>query len=613
VKASGQPIKIDGADVTTVATARLDVEVSAGSIQLATRRLIVWHPIVDAMKRETGVTGHEANEGRLGGLAYIGTGWIRSPARPKSLQLLTVAHACGHIFLRDSQSGFSLPIHLRGRNRAGCIRGSGMARVGLALLLLAAGFASPTSAGEPIYIDPSATSQGAGSQMHPYRSWSSASWVEGGTYLQRRGTIARETLSVGADRVTLGAYGEGAKPVIAGSEEVGQEDRWRAEGNGIWSIGLVAKDPIVFAHDGQLGHRKPTTGALIQPWDYAYDAAVDRLLVRATDNPAHLARSLEMAVRDRAIDFDGHKDVTYQDLELRQTRGDVAWGGWGAQNARFLRVDFRQLAGYGLQFQKGSSGLVEDCTFTDWGLRNDQDYGIQVIGHGATESGPVDVRASTFISDQDWNKTELGAIMSDKKGWVRSVVGSFFAGSGTLSGDAIAIWRPAGRASSITITNNRIIRPGRHGVLLQDLNFFGARPTVVVEGNYIERAAAGDDLDVEALRVWAHDGHTAVTVSGNIIKGTIAGRYPHNGIQLRETDGTRVIGNVVTGTDNGLVIERQSRHVAVCDNVLAEGRSFGLVLAPDSSIAAISGNQFFQNAAGAISGSPDKPLTCGSH
>jgi hypothetical protein len=37
------------------------------------------------------------------------------------------------------------------------------------------------------------------------------------------------------------------------------------------------------------------------------------------------------------------------------------------------------------------------------------------------------------------------------------------------------------------------------------------------------------------------------------------------------------------------------------------------VLAPDSSIAAISGNQFFQNAAGAISGSPDKPLTCGSH
>ena len=128
----------------------------------------------------TGVTGHEANEGQLGGLAYIGTGWIRSPARPKILQLLTVAHACGHIFLRDSQSGFSLPIHLRGRNRAGCIRGHGMARVGLALLLLAADFASPTSAGEPIYIDPSATSQGAGSQMHPYRSWSSASWVEGG-------------------------------------------------------------------------------------------------------------------------------------------------------------------------------------------------------------------------------------------------------------------------------------------------------------------------------------------------------------------------------------------------------------------------------------------------
>jgi len=60
--------------------------------------------IADAMKREAGVTGHEVHREEFGGLAFIGTGRIRSPEGRKILQLATVAHECGHFFLHNSGS-----------------------------------------------------------------------------------------------------------------------------------------------------------------------------------------------------------------------------------------------------------------------------------------------------------------------------------------------------------------------------------------------------------------------------------------------------------------------------------------------------------------------------
>ena len=69
--------------------------------------------IADAMKREAGVTGHEVNTEDLDGLAYLRTGQIRSPEGRKILQLSTVAHECGHIFLHNSEPGYSLPSHVK--------------------------------------------------------------------------------------------------------------------------------------------------------------------------------------------------------------------------------------------------------------------------------------------------------------------------------------------------------------------------------------------------------------------------------------------------------------------------------------------------------------------
>ncbi len=69
--------------------------------------------IAEAMKAEAGVTGHEINKEDFGGLAYIGTGRIFSPAGKNILQLYTVAHECGHIFLQDAPPGIYLPAHVK--------------------------------------------------------------------------------------------------------------------------------------------------------------------------------------------------------------------------------------------------------------------------------------------------------------------------------------------------------------------------------------------------------------------------------------------------------------------------------------------------------------------
>lgn len=68
--------------------------------------------IAEAMKQEAGVTGHEINREDFSGLAFIGTGQIRSPEGQNMQQLYTVAHECGHIFLHNELPGQALPGHV---------------------------------------------------------------------------------------------------------------------------------------------------------------------------------------------------------------------------------------------------------------------------------------------------------------------------------------------------------------------------------------------------------------------------------------------------------------------------------------------------------------------
>jgi hypothetical protein len=71
--------------------------------------------VAAAMKIEAGVAEHipNARHDDLSGLAWTGTGKIRSPIGRNLNQLYTLAHECGHIFLHDREPGCSLPSHVK--------------------------------------------------------------------------------------------------------------------------------------------------------------------------------------------------------------------------------------------------------------------------------------------------------------------------------------------------------------------------------------------------------------------------------------------------------------------------------------------------------------------
>ena len=74
--------------------------------------------------------------------------------------------------------------------------------------------------GTTYYIDPTYGSGGDGQQATPFDSWSDVTWAAGNTYLQKRGTISTvqiqpTTGGSAGNYITIGAYGTGAKPIIA--------------------------------------------------------------------------------------------------------------------------------------------------------------------------------------------------------------------------------------------------------------------------------------------------------------------------------------------------------------------------------------------------------------
>ena len=76
-----------------------------------------------------------------------------------------------------------------------------------------------------IYINPEVSGTGSGTLNDPYRSWASVTWTAGNSYLQKRGTsfagqIAPSTSGTLGNPIEIGAYGDGARPIVG----VGAQD-----------------------------------------------------------------------------------------------------------------------------------------------------------------------------------------------------------------------------------------------------------------------------------------------------------------------------------------------------------------------------------------------------
>jgi len=175
-----------------------------------------------------------------------------------------------------------------------------------AVAVLICAVAVSATAGAAVYIDPTAPCPGAGTAAAPYCAWSSVTtWQGGEQYLQRRGTeyvgqVRVITRTAPDELLTIGAYGEGARPVIdLRSEVAGAETaaNWQDMGGGVWRLPVAHYQALsVLRLDGvrSVGPAASAAAVCTTPGSVQlqWHASTTEIRVCAPANPAGLYASI---------------------------------------------------------------------------------------------------------------------------------------------------------------------------------------------------------------------------------------------------------------------------------------------------------------------------------
>jgi hypothetical protein len=105
----------------------------------------------------------------------------------------------------------------------------------------------PASNSTIYYIDPDNSNDllEDGSLQHPFDAWSDVAWKDGSTYLQKRGTVAvSNKINIFASNVTLGAYGEGERPIITSQTRDFAIRAYERSNVSIVNLQVIAKEAI---------------------------------------------------------------------------------------------------------------------------------------------------------------------------------------------------------------------------------------------------------------------------------------------------------------------------------------------------------------------------------
>lgn len=469
------------------------------------------------------------------------------------------------------------------------------------LVLLWAGAAYPAD----YYID-AGTGSDANSGTSPSKPWKSLYNVRhrhfspGDTISLKRGETWRETLHINSSGaagrpIVIGAYGSGERPLILGSDSKASPSAWTMEAPGLWYTGGVQKRPQMIFHDGVGSVRRNAKGELSAPWDWWYDPARRRLYVRLDDNPGKHA--VELAARN-GVGFSPASHITLRDLEIAYAEFGV--GLWGASHWVIENVSIHDVTEVCVQGNNASRHVtVRNSDFRDWNWRGFRakpgageafmGYGVQVIhpdSSGASDNWVISGNRFRIVNMESGEDTT--AVNIDRQGHASLIADNTITGARRTAG-GIMVWRPKGTAPTV-IRGNVLKDLGQIGILLQEFNVNNFTAGAVVERNVLTNTCTGDHEDQEALRVWPMNG-APVTVRNNLVNGTRAGRFAHEGIKVREAGAASLYNNTVTGTDIGLSVQRRSSRVVVKNNISAGNRVAALQV--DGTSTVIEGHNLF--------------------
>jgi len=244
-----------------------------------------------------------------------------------------------------------------------------------------------------VFIDPSVSSSGDGSKSSPYKTWADVpAFVPGHTYAQKRGTVARESITVTAsgtadNPIVIATYGLSTDPLpkIMGSE---LETEWThaglAEPIYTRSLDLGAGEGLGnAAEDDEMlsfltwSTDLATTFAEASAGSYTFEPGSGNLHVWTRDGSDPDEHRIEASRRYFGVNVVDHDHITIRDLHIShasihgvhcQNCGSVSVANCVIDNIGGFAItaDPPLYAGNGVEFGESShDGSVQGCRIED--------------------------------------------------------------------------------------------------------------------------------------------------------------------------------------------------------------------------------------------------------
>lgn len=163
----------------------------------------------------------------------------------------------------------------------------------------------------------------------------------GDQILFKRGEIWRGQLIVpssgsNGNPIAFGAYGDGIKPKILGSVNLGSTESWSLYSENIWKSSIASVTDIgnlIFNNEASVGVKKSAKVDCTTQGDFFWDSSGNYLYLYSTSNPAAYYSAIEAARNIDVIYMEGKGYVTIQDLDIRYSAvNGINLSGWSAVN-----------------------------------------------------------------------------------------------------------------------------------------------------------------------------------------------------------------------------------------------------------------------------------------
>jgi len=257
------------------------------------------------------------------------------------------------------------------------------------------------------YIDPTVAGAGTGTIGDPFQDWASVTWTSGNTYLQKRGTTYRKQITIGADNVTIGAYGTGDNPIIR--SDLDATPVWTAQANGEYSfpapsntfgssavVAMLLKDGQPVAKRGSIGSL--ATGECQSSGTTIYYKPI---------SGDHLTSTFAMLYQDYGFTVGSavvRDNVTIEDFALMYVYIGFYTGNAGgveaATNWTLRRVSADWTPRGGIHFVRGDGITIEDSTFSRF-TSTGVNFGLSGTSHcnNVTFTNSIIEEGGAWISD----------------------------------------------------------------------------------------------------------------------------------------------------------------------------------------------------------------------